>query len=199
MPRQPSRPILPALLGLLTITALLYYLTLTPTSATKPPTPDAAAPANPLTHLRVSLRQTSTSPPTLTARVTNTHPSTPLTLLTWDTPLDPLALRLGLATVTFGAAGDDEVLAIPVVQVRRKLPPAADAVVVVEPAGGWAEQEFVLEEPVLDVGRIRGGGGRARVGLGGRWAKVWEGREMGMGEGEALSGEWEVGPVEVVV
>lgn len=58
-------------------------------------------------NLEVSLSQApSTGNPSLSVTVKNTHPSTPLTLLTWDSPLDPLALQLGLVSVTpAGAPG----------------------------------------------------------------------------------------------
>ncbi|EKG17404.1 hypothetical protein MPH_05335 [Macrophomina phaseolina MS6] len=162
----------------------------------------AAAAGGPLSHLRVSLHQSSTSPATIIARVTNDDPSTAYTLVAWDTPLDPLAIKLGLATLTLPSTG--EVLSLPIIQIRRKLPPDAASIITIEP-GKSAEQQFVLEEPVVPVERIRAeGGGRVSVQFKGWWASVWavEGGEPVAKEGpdEArLSGEFASEVLEVTV
>lgn len=193
MPGRLNRPLLPTLLGLLTLTSLFYYFT---TASAAPRMPSARAAAPPLS---VSLHQTN--PTTLTARLTNTDATTSYTLVTWDTPLDPLALKLGLATI---ALPDGTVLDLPTIQVRRKYPPAADSIVTLAP-GESREQAFALEGPVVPVERIREGGGRALVRLSGAWqAGVWavQGGEpvgrMGAEEGK-LGGEWASGEVEVVL
>lgn len=53
-----------------------------------------------LLHTDISLDITaiSSDPPTIRATITNYHPETTISLLTWDTPLDDLAPSLGLFT-----------------------------------------------------------------------------------------------------
>ena len=67
-----------------------------------------------LSELKVSVRQASSSPPKLTIGVTNTH-SSPVTIFTWDSPLDPLAVQLGL--LSFTPEGQDSPINIPTIQV----------------------------------------------------------------------------------
>ncbi|EKG20508.1 hypothetical protein MPH_02231 [Macrophomina phaseolina MS6] len=154
-----------------------------------------------LSHLHISLSQTASSPPTLSLAVTNTHPSSPLTLLTWNTPLDPLALQLGLLEVR--AAGAHEPLPLATIKVSRKLPPGADSLVTLAPGESRA-QEVVLREPIVPLKRAEGG--KVAVVARGVWRAVWMGADVSedavarMGEGEAvLSGEWETESVVVEV
>ncbi|GME39315.1 hypothetical protein GTA08_BOTSDO08011 [Neofusicoccum parvum] len=196
-----NRPTLTALLTLFAITGLFYY-----TSCASPASPLQAAifepempPAPPRpSHLALSVRQTATSPPTLALALTNTHPSSPLTLLVWDSPLDPLALQLGLVEITPAGAGAAP-LPLPSIKVSRLLPPGEDALVTLAP-GEVRERELVLREPVVPWKEVRGG--KARVVVRGRWRAVWEGEGVGReaveGMEGAMTGEWE-GEVEVVV
>ncbi|XXG96368.1 hypothetical protein Hte_002650 [Hypoxylon texense] len=125
--------------------------------------------------LQVSVRQVSTSPPKLGIAVTNTHAG-PVTVLTWDSPLDPLALQLGV--LSFFAAADDggtgtsfsSPIDIPTIQVRRKMPPGADSLVTIA-AGQTREQELELREPIVPLGRLRGT--TVRVVCNGEWRSVW--------------------------
>lgn len=62
------------------------YLCL-PSALTPPPfftTSTSTMAANP-SHLQVSLSQKTKSPPVITLRVTNTHPSTALSFVAWNT------------------------------------------------------------------------------------------------------------------
>ena len=52
-----------------------------------------------LSNLTLSLRQVSTSPPTIAVTLRNTSPDTHFTVLTWDTPFDPKAVALGIFRV----------------------------------------------------------------------------------------------------
>ncbi|RYP70892.1 hypothetical protein DL771_005142 [Monosporascus sp. 5C6A] len=126
--------------------------------------------------LVVSARQTGTSPPKITFGVTNTSPR-PVTVLAWESPLDPLALQLGRVAVT--PSGARQPLGFPTVQVRRRMPPGPEDLVTIEP-GGTAENEVVLREQLLPPERL---GGRAAVVCRGSWAAVWPGlRAADLGE-----------------
>ena len=81
---------------------------------------------------------------TLTVAVTNRAPAMKLTVLTWNTPLDPLAPKLAL--LQFVPAGADEPLPYDGLQVRRRFPPEADALATLAP-GQTLEAEIDLREP----------------------------------------------------
>ncbi|KAI0180764.1 hypothetical protein GGR52DRAFT_4495 [Hypoxylon sp. FL1284] len=116
--------------------------------------------------LQVSVRQVSASPPKLGIAVTNVHAG-PVTILTWNSPLDPLALQLGL--LAFTPAGSDGPVDTPTVQVRRKMPPGADSLVTIA-AGQTREQELELRDPVVPVAKLRG---TVSVVCRGEWTSVW--------------------------
>ncbi|KAI1340003.1 hypothetical protein F5Y15DRAFT_381094 [Xylariaceae sp. FL0016] len=116
--------------------------------------------------LKIAVRQASSSPPKLTISVTNTH-SSPMTVLSWDSPLDPMALQLGL--FEFKPAGSDEVIKTPKVMVRRKMPPGPDSLVTIQ-AGQTEEREVELREPIVPLEKLRG---KASVVCKGDWRSVW--------------------------
>jgi hypothetical protein len=136
---------------------------------------DTTSPAD---GLAVTLHQSATSPPSVTVRVTNNNAGA-VTVLTYDSPLDPIALQLGLLTVT--PAGAAAPLDLPVVQVRRRWPPPADALTELAP-GASAENELVLQEPIVEPGQL---GTKAAVQLKGRWTAVWAN-----GKAEVDLGAW---------
>ncbi|KAI1135807.1 hypothetical protein F5Y05DRAFT_393332 [Hypoxylon sp. FL0543] len=119
-----------------------------------------------ISKLKVSVRQVSASPPKLGIAVTNTH-SGPVTILSWNSPLDPLALQLGL--VSFVPAGSDSPIQVPTVQVRRKVPPGPESLVSLG-AGQTREQVLELRAPIVPLERLRG---RASVACEGEWISVW--------------------------
>ncbi|KAI1652057.1 uncharacterized protein F4817DRAFT_321945 [Daldinia loculata] len=122
-----------------------------------------------ISKLKVSVRQVSSassSPPKLAVAVTNTH-SSAVTILTWNSPLDPLALQLGL--VSFVHADSDSPIQIPTIQVRRKMPPGPDALVEIG-AGQIKEQVLELKDPVVPLEELRG---KVRVACAGEWMGVW--------------------------
>ncbi|KAI1766333.1 hypothetical protein GGR53DRAFT_220552 [Hypoxylon sp. FL1150] len=123
------------------------------------------ASGNVIPNLQVSVRQVSTSPPKLGIAVTNANPE-PVTVLTWNSPLDPLALQLGLLSF----ASDGGPIDIPTIQIRRKMPPGADSLATIG-AGQTKEQELELREPIVPLGRLRG----TTVGVvcKGEWMSVW--------------------------
>ncbi|RYO96008.1 hypothetical protein DL765_011746 [Monosporascus sp. GIB2] len=154
--------------------------------------------------LVVSARQTGTSsPPRVTFGVTNTSPR-PVTVLAWESPLDPLALQLGRVAVT-PAGGGGRPLEFPTAQVRRRMPPGPEDLITIEP-GETAENEVVLREALLPPERL---GRRATVVCRGAWAAVWPGlRAADLGERaraelgankDAVKGSYESEPLEIEV
>ena len=119
------------------ITALFLLLTHANPS-TKPAMTTAA---NPIASLDVSLTPGPASqPPSITAHVKNTA-SHPITILIYDSPLDPIALQRGLLQIT--PRGASQPLDLPEVQVRRLWPPSKDELVTLE-AGETATNEVPL-------------------------------------------------------
>ncbi|KAI0876531.1 hypothetical protein GGS24DRAFT_222419 [Hypoxylon argillaceum] len=116
--------------------------------------------------LKVSVRQTSSSPPKLTIGVTNTH-SSPVTVFTWDSPLDPLAVQLGL--LYFTPEGQDAPIDLPTIQVRRLMPPGDDAYVTIEP-DQTEEREVLLKRPMVPLEQLQG---KVKVVCKGQWKSVW--------------------------
>lgn len=121
---------------------------------------------NPIPGLSISLEQTKASPPTITVKVTNKN-TEPVTILAYGSPLDGLALQLGLLSIT--PAGAAEPIEIAVVQVRRKWPPDMESLITID-AGQSQQQEIVLRDTVVEVEKL---GGRAKVQLKGKWEAVW--------------------------
>ncbi|TGJ87209.1 hypothetical protein E0Z10_g1519 [Xylaria hypoxylon] len=119
-----------------------------------------------LSALKVSVRQASSSPPKLTIGVTNTH-SSPITVFTWNSPLDPLAVQLGL--LSFTLEGQDTPIDIPTIQVRRLMPPGDDAYVTIEP-GKTEEREVLLKRPMVPLDQLQG---KVKVVCKGEWKSVW--------------------------
>ncbi|KAI4859867.1 hypothetical protein F4820DRAFT_133183 [Hypoxylon rubiginosum] len=124
---------------------------------------------NVIPKLQVSVRQVSSSPPKLGIAVTNAHAG-PVTVLTWDSPLDPLALQLGLLSFVPAGGDDGSPIEIPTVQVRRRMPPGADSLATIG-AGQTREQELELREPIVPLGRLRGT--VVSVVCRGEWTSVW--------------------------
>ncbi|KAH7050125.1 hypothetical protein B0J12DRAFT_573339 [Macrophomina phaseolina] len=146
-------------------------------------------------HLHITLAQQSKSPPTVAVTVTNTHPSTPLTFVAWNTPLDPSALLLGTLVVTDARTGAQ--LNKDTIKVGRKTPPAADQFVTLAP-GESKTQHFELEAPLVPLE----GRDTVKVACRGAWGDVWPGERVGPESwaersGKGVSGEFESEAVEV--
>ncbi|KAF9870634.1 hypothetical protein CkaCkLH20_11940 [Colletotrichum karsti] len=161
------------------------------------PTHDAGA----LSKLTVRIRQSSTSPPTLTLSVTNDHTS-PLTILRWNTPLDPVALAVGVLSVT--PEGEDTPLELDLIALKRLMPPPEDDIVTLHP-GESREQEVVLREPALPFDKL---GKKPRIAAKGKWQTVWPTtadklsketiEKLQFGDG-VLSGDFETEAIEVTL
>lgn len=152
-----------------------------------------------LSALEVSVRQASSSPPKLTISVANTH-SSPVTVFIWNSPLDPLALQLGL--LSFTPEGKDSPIDLPTIQVRRLMPPGDDAFVTIEP-GQTEEREVLLKEPMVPLDQLQG---KAKVVCKGEWKSVWASKKEDISaeslrdpgtDGAALTGSFESGPVDI--
>lgn len=148
--------------------------------------------------LKVSVRQTSSEPPKLTIGVTNTH-SGPVTVFTWDSPLDPLAVQLGL--LSFTPEGKDPI-DIPTIQVRRLMPPGDQAYTTIEP-GQTEEREVILKKPMVPLDQLQG---KVKVVCKGTWKSVWTSKKEDIsaeslknaGADEAsLQGGFESEPVDI--
>lgn len=124
-----------------------------------------ASGSNPIDKLAVVLSQTSTSPPTVRVTVTNKN-SHPVTIVTYSSPLDGIALPLGLLTIT--PAGASEPLKLQIIKASRIWPPQSDSLVGLE-AGASATNDMVLKEPTVPMKEL---GGKATVFMEGRWMGV---------------------------
>ncbi|KAG7128187.1 putative secreted protein like [Verticillium longisporum] len=177
----------------------------TTASRTAPDSPAMAASkdhADALSKLAVDIRQTATSPPTLAVKVINNYDS-PLTILTWESPLDPAAIALGLLSIT--PAGADKPLDLPIVQFRRVMPPEPDNLVTLQP-GESRGQDLVLKEPAVPVGEL---GGKASIYIKGSWSSVWpttadkltpeELEKLQFGDSVLSGGEFKSDVIEVTV
>ncbi|TDZ36566.1 putative secreted protein [Colletotrichum spinosum] len=163
-----------------------------------------SASSTPLENLELGLSQSGSSPPSIAVSVKNAHPDAPVTILKWNSPLDPAVLGLGYVTIT--PAGASEPLRIDAIKIGRKMPPGAESLVTLRP-GESAQSVVELREPRVpeDVWKA----GKAKVTMKGRWMAVWPGltaeevlqdpkklQSVGAGAG-SLTGDWETGSLEV--
>ncbi|KAK4089848.1 hypothetical protein PCL_05831 [Purpureocillium lilacinum] len=126
----------------------------------------AAMASNPIDKLAIALHQTSGSPATVRATVTNNNDH-PVTVLTYQSPLDPAALALGLLSIT--PSGASQPLELPTIKMSRQWPPQGDALVSLD-AGASATNDLVLEKPKVPTDKL---GEEATVVLEGKWMAVW--------------------------
>lgn len=158
-----------------------------------------------LTNLQTDVSVTSKNPPAISVSVKNTHPSEVVTILKWESPLDPAALGLGLVSVT--PAGATEPIPIKALKISRAMPPGAESLVTLAP-GESATNTIELREPIVP-GSVWTSGDPATVCLSGRWMAVWPGvtkdelqkdkeklQAVGAGVG-SLTGRWESDKVQI--
>ncbi|KAM7197116.1 hypothetical protein V8F33_005775 [Rhypophila sp. PSN 637] len=107
--------------------------------------------------LSLSLDQPSTSEPEPAVRITvkNTSIDETYTILKWSSPLDPLALALGLVSVFIPSRedGPGTRFDIPQIMLKRAIPPPEDAFVTLAP-GESAFHNIVLRGPAVDMNRL---------------------------------------------
>lgn len=123
-----------------------------------------------LPNLIISVRLVSSDPPTLGLTVKNDN-SVPVTIFTWDSPLDPLALSLGVLSVT--PSGSSTKLHIPEIKVSRKFPPGEEALVELGPGQTSKENELVLKEMLGGKELRERQVEKASVQCKGEWRAVW--------------------------
>lgn len=102
----------------------------------------------------------------LALAVTNTGDK-PLNVLTWNSPLDPIALKLGLVELI--PSGSSEPIQINTIQVRRKMPPESDSLVTIK-AGETKENVLEIGEPVVSSDKLQG---KMTARCKGTWMGVW--------------------------
>lgn len=165
-----------------------------------------------LTDLDLTVSQVKRAgPPSLLITLNNTNPKVPITILTWNSPLDALLVQLGLVLIT--PPGSSTPLGIPTIMVKRRMPPPEDNLITLGPGEEVSRtveigERFVTPEQWQGEGR----GGRAKIQLKGRWTAVWPGltkqelvgterlKTLGYGgEDGALSGEYESETLEIDV
>ncbi|KAI1305749.1 hypothetical protein F5Y03DRAFT_394934 [Xylaria venustula] len=157
-----------------------------------------------LAYLQVNITQSTTSPHAITVSVTNTHPSFPVTILKWNSPLDPAALGLGLVRVI--PAGATEPIHIDAIKISRIMPPKVESLVTLLPRHS-VTGTVDLRSPI--VPSYIWETGPAKVAMKGRWMAVWPEltkeyllshterlQSVGAGAG-SLIGEWESGYIEI--
>ncbi|CAG9984787.1 unnamed protein product [Clonostachys byssicola] len=153
-----------------------------------------------ITGLKLSLSHTpGSSPPEIVATVTNDN-AFPVSILKYESPLDPLVLALGKLQLT--PAGADAPLDLPKIAVRRVWPPTRDQLVTLEP--GQSQQNPVpLREQVVPPSDLVG---EVSIELKGRWQAVWSKRKEDIDDSslenpnispEVERGEYATGKVKV--
>lgn len=120
--------------------------------------------SSPIAGLRVAIKQTSTSPLTITSTVMNDNEHT-VTFLVYNSPLDTAAPSIGLLTIT--PDGASEPLDLPKLQIQRQWPPSPESLIQLQP-GASQTADIVLKDFIAS--RITG---KASVTLKGRWDMVW--------------------------
>jgi hypothetical protein len=122
--------------------------------------------SNPLEGLALTLSQTSASPPTVRATVTNNN-AHPVTIVTYNSPLDSIAMALGLLVIT--PSGASEPLELQIIKASRLWPPKSDSLVGLGP-GESATNDLVLKRPTVPMEKL---GSKAMVHLRGTWMGVF--------------------------
>lgn len=163
------------LLGLVVAIGLLAYHNLSQNQA---PTMAGSSASSPIDSLKLSLAQVpDASPTTVKVTVTNTG-SGPITVLDYDSPLDPSALQLGLLSIT--PAGASAPLDLPVVQFRRIWPPGKDQLISIAPSES-ADSEIFFRPAIVPPEDL---GEKATVQIKGEWTAVWAKTKDEISDGE---------------
>ncbi|KAI0490583.1 hypothetical protein F4859DRAFT_12979 [Xylaria cf. heliscus] len=157
-----------------------------------------------LSNLRLNVTQSSIAQPAISISITNTHSSIPVTILKWNSPVDPAALGLGLVHII--PAGATQPIHINAIKISRLMPPKADSLVTLLP-GEITTNTIELRDPI--VPKSVWDAGPARVKISGRWLAVWPEltkedvlsdtqrlQSVGAGVG-SLIGDWESEYIEV--
>ncbi|CAH0052978.1 unnamed protein product [Clonostachys solani] len=173
--------------------------------AAMPEQSDDVAAESPIPGLEVSLTQVkASSPPVVTVTVTNRNRFA-VTLLTYDSPVDRAALKLGIVLVT--PEGASAPLELPRIQFRRVWPPGPGQLVTLAPAGeagSRTRSEIEFDDGALDPAQLGG----AKVVVKGRWKAVWKMAKEDIGQAslddpdgnpDAFQGDFQSDELEIVV
>jgi len=124
--------------------------------------------------LRIVLSQASNNPLTIRASIHNDGKST-LTVLPWDTPVDPQAHHLGVFQITNADSG--EKVQFPRIMINHKVPVDRSQLVQIE-VGKEVSQEVSFEGPRSPIKK----GSRYSVQAKGKWRAVWVSSADGVAE-----------------
>jgi hypothetical protein len=120
--------------------------------------------SSPIAGLRVTIKQTSTSPLIITSTVINDNEQT-VTFLVYNSPLDSAAASIGLLNIT--PNGSSEPLDLPKLQIERQWPPSPDSLIQLHSRASQTA-DIVLSDFIASKFT-----GKASVTLKGRWDMVW--------------------------
>lgn len=142
------------------------------------------------------------SPPRIAFVVTNDY-ERPVTILRWDTVLDPLALQIGVISLT--PYGTGQALDLAVIQLRRLMPPHKDQFITIMPGENFVN-EIELKPPIV-AEEFKLEGKTIEVAAKGKWNAVWpytfealskeQLESIGSPDDGALRGNFETGSIEV--
>ncbi|KAI1125545.1 hypothetical protein F5Y10DRAFT_294525 [Nemania abortiva] len=151
-----------------------------------------------LANLQLNITPSSDSYRSILVSLSNNHSSIPVTILKWNSPLDPAALRLGLVHVI--PAGASQPVHIDTIKISRLMPPEANSLVTLFP-GETVTNTLELRDPI--VPSVVWNAGPVKIKMAGRWMAVWPGltkedllsdaqrlQSVGAGVG-SLTGDWE--------
>jgi hypothetical protein len=186
------------LIGLVALVGLLVYYNFGSDSSAQMALQSGPSP---IRDLKLSVEQVAgESPTTIKATVTNTG-SGPITILTYDSPLDQAALQIGLLSIT--PTGANSPLDIAIVQIRRVWPPTQEQLMTLKP-GESAENYVPFREFVVPSEDL---GDKASVVLRGEWSAVWakskeevskESLDDPRGSPDAFQGSFESDAIDII-
>ncbi|KAI0103919.1 hypothetical protein GGR51DRAFT_522898 [Nemania sp. FL0031] len=157
-----------------------------------------------LASLQLDITSSPNSRYSIFITLTNNYPSIPVTILKWNSPLDPAALKLGLVYIT--PTGASQPIHIDAIKISRAMPPSANSLVTLFP-GECATNTLELRGSI--VPDVVWDARPLKIRMAGRWMAVWPGltkedllsdtrrlQSIGPGIG-SLTGDWESGHIEV--
>ncbi|KAK5993659.1 hypothetical protein PT974_07094 [Cladobotryum mycophilum] len=156
--------------------------------------------SNPIPGLAISLQQASSSPPTITAIVTNKN-SHPVTFAAYQSPFDSSIVQLGITSIT--PDGASAPIEYPTIMFGRMWPPPDQSIITIAPSASM-KKDIVLKDPPVPLEEL---GKKATVVLQGRWMGVWaKAKEdvskddwAGNTDEESFSGEYTSDTLEITI
>ncbi|KAF2206754.1 hypothetical protein CERZMDRAFT_91923 [Cercospora zeae-maydis SCOH1-5] len=157
--------------GLSAACLTIYYLSQSTSTTTDLSANMANSPSNQQAHqptvddLRIFLSHTWLPVPTVKVTIQNAHPTTPMSFLTWDTPIDKSSLNTGVLQLTDAVSGES--IEGPGLKLSRLLPPPREDLVEV------AAQDVVEVDIELKAPWIPSSNKLVKVHAEGAWKAVW--------------------------